>query len=315
MKFLYILLFFFLWTTSLYAVDANAELEQTQSFITLILGIFSTEMLLKIVFAIVVIFFTIILSKFIQSKLFGYLEAANIWDEWSKEEIIGVISRTINIIVLITWFSITLWVLGVDLGIFMGWIWFGIWFTLRTFLTNFISGIIIVSQWSYHIWDLIEVWGKMWRITKINALFTEIEEFDGVIFNIPNVRFFEENVRNFHTNDKRRIDVEVVVAYDTDIVQAKKILMQVISNFPNILQAPAADIIVDNLWERWIVLKLRFWINSAENYITLRSNITETVNLAFKQTGIVIPYPHITFFYSKNSIFFIEFFYLFKSNI
>jgi len=134
----------------------------------------------------------------------------------------------------------------------------------------------------------------MWRITKINALFTEIEEFDGVIFNIPNVRFFEENVRNFHTNDKRRIDVEVVVAYDTDIVQAKKILMQVISNFPNILQAPAADIIVDNLWERWIVLKLRFWINSAENYITLRSNITETVNLAFKQTGIVIPYPHIT---------------------
>jgi len=273
MKFLYILLFFFLWTTSLYAVDANAELEQTQSFITLILGIFSTEMLLKIVFAIVVIFFTIILSKFIQSKLFGYLEAANIWDEWSKEEIIGVISRTINIIVLITWFSITLWVLGVDLGIFMGWIWFGIWFTLRTFLTNFISGIIIVSQWSYHIWDLIEVWGKMWRITKINALFTEIEEFDGVIFNIPNVRFFEENVRNFHTNDKRRIDVEVVVAYDTDIVQAKKILMQVISNFPNILQAPAADIIVDNLWERWIVLKLRFWINSAENYITLRSNI------------------------------------------
>lgn len=272
----------------------------TESFLSVLLSVFSAEMLFKIVFAVIVIFLTVILSKFVQSKLFRYLEAANIGDEWSKEEIIGVISRTINIIVLITGFSITLWVLWVDLGIFMWWIWFGIWFTLRTFLTNFISWIIIVSQWSYHIGDLIEVWWKTGRITKINALFTEIQEFDGVIFNIPNVRFFEENVSNYHTNDKRRIDVEVVVDYATDIVEAKKILMKVISNFPVVLKSPESDILVENLWERGIVLKLRFWIHSGENYITLRSHVTETINLAFKQTGITIPYPHITLSWNKN---------------
>jgi len=264
------------------------------SFVNVLSWIFSTETVLKIIFAIFVIFLTYIVSKFIQWRLFWYLEKANIGDETSKEEIIGVISRTINIIVLITGFSITLGVLGVDLWIFMWGIGFGIGFTLRTFLTNFISGIIIVSQGSYHIGDLIEVWGKMWRITKINALFTAIEEFDGVIFNIPNVRFFEENVCNYHTNDKRRIDVDVVVAYDTDIVQAKKILQKVVSNFPMVLAAPESDILVESLWERGVLLKLRFWINSKENFITLRSNVTETVNLAFKQTGINIPYPQIT---------------------
>ena len=234
------------------------------------------------------------LSKFIQAKLFGYLEAANIGDEGSKEEIIGVISRTVNVIVLITGFSVTLWILGVDLGIFMWGIWFGIWFTLRTFLTNFISGIIVVSQGSYHIGDIIEVGGKMGKITKINALFTSIEEFDGVIFNIPNVRFFEENVSNYHTNDRRRIDVEVLVAYDTDLVQAKKVLYKVASNFPMILKAPETDILVEKLGESGIVLKLRFWIHSSENFITLKSNITETINLAFKQTDIKIPYPQMT---------------------
>ncbi len=231
----------------------------------------------------------------------NYLESANIWDEGSKEEIVGVISRTVNVIVLITWFSLALWVLGVDLGIFMGGIGFGIWFTLRTFLTNFISGIIVVSQGDYHIGDLIEINGKMGRITKINALFTSIQEFDGVVFNVPNVRFFEENVSNYHTNDKRRIDVEVVVDYTTDIVKAKQVLQKVASNFPNILQAPETDILVEYLGERGVCLKLRFWIHSGDNFITIKSNITETINLAFKQTGITIPYPQVTLSWKLDS--------------
>jgi small conductance mechanosensitive channel len=182
----------------------------------------------------------------------------------------------------------------------MGWIWFGIWFTLKTFLTNFISWIIIVSQGSYHIWDLIEIGAQRGRITKIQALFTEIEELDGTIFNIPNIRFFEENVRNFHTNDKRRIDVEVVVWYETDILQAKKVLQKVVSNFPMVLSAPASDVIIGNLWDKGVELTLRFWVSSKENYVTLKSNVTETVNLAFKQTNIHIPYPQITLSWTLN---------------
>jgi len=292
-----LVLCFALFPQSIFAA-VSAWVEWEESRVSAISQLFTWEFIfnlfVNIALVVVVIILTFIASKFIQSKLFRYLEAANIGDESSKEEIIGVISRTMNIFVLITGFSISLWILGVDLGIFMWGIWFGIWFTLRTFLTNFISWIIIVSQWSYHIWDLIEVWAQRWRITKINALFTEIEELDGTIFNIPNVRFFEENVRNFHTNDKRRIDVIVKVWYETDILQAKKVLQKVISNFPMVLQAPASDVLIEDLWDSWIILKLRFWVNSKENFVTMKSNVTETINLAFKQTGIHIPYPQIT---------------------
>jgi small conductance mechanosensitive channel len=77
-----------------------------------------------------------------------------------------------------------------------------------------------------------------------------VQEFDGVTYNIPNVRFFEENVSNYHTNDKRRIDVEVMVDYDTDIITAKKVLLKVASNFPQILHTPDPDVIVNDLAER-----------------------------------------------------------------
>lgn len=294
MKYLLSLFLFLTSTYTVFAVNDSSEVWQTQDFLSTLISFFSTELLLKIIFTVIVVVLTLLISKLIKNKLFWYLERANIGDESSKEEIIGVISRTVNIIILITGFSIALWVLWVDLGIFMWGIWFGIWFTLRTFLTNFISGIIIVSQGSYHIGDLIEVNSKMWRITKINALFTAIEEFDGVTFNIPNVRFFEENVRNYHTNDKRRLHIDVVVHYGSDIVAAKKVLRKVLTNFPMILAAPEPDILVEELWERWVCLNLRFWVHSKENFIELKSHITETINLAFQQTGIKIPLPQMT---------------------
>jgi small conductance mechanosensitive channel len=84
------------------------------------------------------------------------------------------------------------------------------------------------------------------------------------------------------------------VDYTTDILQAKKVLQKVVSNFPMVLLTPEPDILIEELGQNGVLLKLRFWIDSRENFITLRSNVTETVNLAFKQTGIKIAYPQIT---------------------
>lgn len=270
------------------------EAEQTSDFIGTLFSFFSTQMLLKVIFAVIVVILTFVISKVVQSRLFWYLESSSLGAQEGKEELIWVISRTVNIVILITGFSITLGVLGIDLAIFMWGIWFGIGFTLRTFLTNFIAGIIVVTQWVYHSWDLIEVEGNMWKIQKINALFTAVEQFDGVVFYMPNIKFLEQEVRNYHTNDKRRITVETIVEHGSDIVKAKQILQKVIANFPNILQAPQYDVIIDSLWENGILIQTRFWMHSTDNYFTLKSNVTETINLWFSQAGIVIPYKQIS---------------------
>ncbi len=285
---------FLISATQVYSATSWGEVEQTASFITVLLSLFSTEVLLKVIFAIIVIILTFVISKLVRVKLFGYLESSSLWAQEGKEELIGVISRTVNIIILITGFSITLGVLGIDLAIFMGGIWFGIGFTLRTFLTNFIAGIIVVTQWVYHSGDLIEVESNRGTIVKINALFTSVEQLDGVIFYMPNIKFLEQEVKNYHTNDKRRMSVETVVEYGTDVAKVKQILWKVVSNFPNILPAPAHDIVIETLSDNGILVRLRFWIHSDDNFVSIKSNVTETVNLAFAQSGIVIPYKQIS---------------------
>lgn len=273
---------------------ASNETEKSQENANIILSFLSTDLLLNIIFAMITIVLTFFLAKIITSRLTKYLEWNYAWEESGREELVWVLSRTVNISILSIWFAITLTILGIDMGIFLWWLWFGIGFTLKIFLTNFISWVLMVTQWFYHLWDIVEVGSRTWRIRKIHALFTAIEQFDGITYYIPNVTFLEQEVCNYNTNDKRRIDVSVGVDYDTDIIKAKTVLMKVIESFPNVLKLPASDVLVEEMWDSSIKLTLRFWINSTDAFITLKSNVTETVNLAFRQAGITIPFPQVT---------------------
>ena len=268
------------------------ELEQMGQNTNMLIQFFSIEMLINVLFALVAIIMTFFISKIVDSKIIKFAESNG--DSENREELVWVLTRTANISILAIWFSITLWILWVDMWIFMWGLWFGLWFTLKIFLSNFIAWVIMVTQWSYHNWDIIEIEWTLWTIKKINALFTEVEKFDGVIFIVPNVKFLENNVQNFHRNDKRRVDIQVWVDYNTDIVKAKKVMLQVIDNFPGILKSPDSSVYITKFDDSAINLSLRFWISSKWKYFEMKSNVTETINLAFKQYWINIPFPQIT---------------------
>ncbi len=288
------LLQLFLFTKEVSALVSWQDLETSNENVWIILSFFSKDLFINIVFAIVVIILTFLIAKILTSKLTNYLEKSADWEWSNKEELIWVLTRTVNISVLTIWFLITLWILWIDTSILMWWIWFWLGFALKIFLTNFIAWILMVTQWYYHNWDLINIWEKTWRIKNINALFTSIQQFDWIIFYVPNIKFMEENVSNYDSNDKRRVDINIWVDYDTDLLKAKEIMLRVLDNFPNILQAPSSTILVDKFWDNSINLNLRFWINSSDKYLEIKSNVIETINMAFKKYWIKIPFPQIT---------------------
>ena len=63
--------------------------------------------------------------------------------------------------------------------------------------------------------------------------------------------------------------------------------------FPNILKNPEHKVIIDKLDDSGILIRVMFWISSKENYLSMKSNVTETINLAFKQSEIHMAYPHL----------------------
>lgn len=298
--FIFFIFTFFISTSTVFwaSIDQTSGIDTSTKLLWLVSADTVVSIVTKLILVIVTIVWTMIAKKVSTDRLIGYLETKFEWSWW-WDEVIWVVTRSVNVTVLVIWFSIVLGILWVDLWIFMWWIWFGIGFTLKTFLTNFTAWIIMVTQWVYHNWDLIEVWTDMWKIVKINALFTAVEKLDWVIFYIPNINFLEEKVANYHSNDKRRIEIEALVDYDTDITKTKAVINKVLDNFPNILKEPSSQIIIDKLDDSWILIIIRCWIRSNDNYIATKSNITETINLAFKQAKVWIPYPHMEIIQKK----------------
>lgn len=277
-----------------FAVVTEAEKEQTNNFISSVLSLVSTQMLLNLLFAVLTIGFTFFVAKIVRNKVFIYLE----WKLWgegaNKQEMLSMTSRIVNITIILTWITLALGILWVDMTIFMGWIWFGIGFTLKTFLSNFIAWIIMVSQWIYHHNDFIDVEGKQWKIIKVNTLFTTAQQLDGVIFTIPNIHFLEKEVMNFNTAEKRRVDIDLHFEYDADIIKIKSVLKKVALTFDEVLTSPEAKVIVESFDDSYIKVQYRPWILSDTNFIATKSNILETINLAFKQSWIEVAKQKIT---------------------
>lgn len=292
--FIWKIFIYFIFLYNFLSITYAADSTEKSSNSTIIPS-FSSEIFKNVFLALFVIVLAFFLAKFFSSKVTKYMELKyNWWETW-KLEMIGVVSKVINWTIIFTWFLIALSVLWLDISIFLGWLWFGIWFTLKIFLTNFISWILMVTQWTYHNWDLIEIWWITWNIQRIYSLYTSVKQYDGIIVYVPNVKFLQENVANYHTNERRRINIDIWIDYEADVVKAKKIMRQVVDQFPNILKDPEPIITVDKLDDWAINLVLRFWINSKNwKYLRTKSNVTETINLAFSQSWIVMPYPQLT---------------------
>ncbi len=289
------LIFLFFWENVTYAVESvKSASDDVNNNINILSKIFNWQLFINLIFAFVIIVFTFFLSKLIPWMLSRHFEK-KIWTDWgNKEEILWVLTRTSSVTILVIWLSAVLTIIWIDMTIFIWWLWFWLWYTIKSFLENFITWIIMVTQGSYHNWDLIKIDWQMWKIKEISSLYTSVEQFDWVMYFIPNKKFMEENVSNYYTNDKRRIDIEVIIDYKNDVYKAKNLMMQIVKKFPNILLAPAPKVMVNKLWEDWVQLILRVWIDSSWKYFSTKSNITETINLLFKQEWIVIPYRNVT---------------------
>jgi len=295
-KLFYILFIYLLGFSNTFATTPTKE--EDSGRLQFLKSIFSTDTLIDILLIIIIAIVTFFLMNFVRRKLTHYMESK--WNWESREEMIWVITRVSDITFLSLGFAITLGVLWVDMWIFMWGLGFWLGFTLKIFLSNFIGWVIMVTQDSYHNWDLIQIEWKMWYIKKINALFTEVEQFNGVVFYVPNSKFLENNVENYHINAKRRVEVNIWVDYATDLVKAKKVVMQVLNSFANILKAPYPEVIITEFKDSAINLNIRFWIDSKADFFEIKSNVTETINLAFKQSWIVIPFPQVTLSNREN---------------
>ena len=114
---------------------------------------------------------------------------------------------------------------------------------LQGTLQNFAGGVIILLLKPYKVGDYIEQGGISGIVKEIQVFNTLLITLDNKVIVVPNTQLATNTLTNYTRSEKRRVDVNVGIAYGEDINKARKVLIDLAMSHPlwpysNWAQAP-----------------------------------------------------------------------------
>ena len=162
---------------------------------------------------------------------------------------------------------------------------------LQNNIANIANGIIIVSTKMFKKGDFITVGSVSGSITDINFLFVTLTTPDNKKVTLPNSMIVNSEVTNAGANKTRRLDWTFSVAYESDVEQVKKIIIDVMNSNGKVYvtedKKPFCRL--KTLGASSIDFFANCWVDS-EDYWDVYYYVVENVYNEFKRNNISVPY-------------------------
>lgn len=172
----------------------------------------------------------------------------------------------------------------------------GVGFGAQNILNNFISGLILLVEQPIRVNDMIEVDGHLGTIAAVNARCTRVKRVDGIDVLVPNSKFLENSVINWTlVDDLVKSDVEVGLAYGSDVQLARTILMEIANAEDRIVQIDGKKPVVffNSFGDNSLAFNLYFWMRATHvgQVAGLRSDLRFEIDRRFREANICIAFP------------------------
>jgi small conductance mechanosensitive channel len=162
---------------------------------------------------------------------------------------------------------------------------------LQGSLSNFAGGVLIMIFKPFKVGQLIEAQGELGVVKEIQIFTTKLSSPNNKEIIIPNGSLSNGNIINYSSQGTLRVDHTIGVGYDTNIKQAKEVLMNVLTSQEKVLKDPAPTVNVSELADSSINFAVRPWVKS-EDYWDVYFDTLEITKNELDKAGIEIPYPH-----------------------
>lgn len=159
-------------------------------------------------------------------------------------------------------------------------------------LTNIAGGLILLCFKPFEIGDFIETSSHSGTVIDIGLIYTTINTPDNKRVVIPNGTVSNASVVDYSSYETRRLDLEISVAYDSDIDMVKDTLLALANAHELVLKDPAPFVRLGAHGDSALIFKLRVWVKSSD-YWTVNFDLLEASKKVFDKRGIEIPFPQI----------------------
>ena len=163
-------------------------------------------------------------------------------------------------------------------------------FSLKDVLSNYISGVILLSARPFHIGDQVVINGYEGTITQVQLRSTTLKTYDGRMVYIPNQEVFQASITNNTASKYLRSSVFVGVDYDADIVEARAVIVKAVSTHARVQSDPVPEVLVHELAASTVNLEVRFWVDSRRaGFLETTSIVAQSVKEALQEHDIEMP--------------------------
>ncbi len=164
----------------------------------------------------------------------------------------------------------------------------------QTLVHDWLAGIFVILENQYNVGDVVEVAGVSGVVEEFSLRRTTLRDLDGTVHSVPNGQI---SVASNMTRSWARVNLNVEVAYDTDIDRASAVvnaLGQELFADPawsdRMLEAPGVAR-VDSLGASGVELKVLGKVVPAQQW-AVTGEIRKRILSRFASEGIEIPFPH-----------------------
>lgn len=178
----------------------------------------------------------------------------------------------------------------------------GIGLGLQQTFNDVISGIILLSERSIKIDDVLEIDGDVVKIESIGLRTSKALNRDDISIIIPNSLITTSKVINWsHQSKKTRFKIDVGVAYGSDVEKVIKILEESAFEHPEVSNRQFVEARLMNFGNSSLDFQLLFFSKNIFRIGKAKSDIRRTINKKFTENGVTIPFPQMDLHLRSNT--------------
>lgn len=168
----------------------------------------------------------------------------------------------------------------------------GIGLGLQQTFNDIVSGMILLSERSIKIDDILEIDGDIVKIQDIGLRTSKGLNRDQISIIIPNSLITTNKVINWsHQSVRTRFKILVGVAYNSDTDLVTKVLIESALEHEQIKYKELVDVALINFGDSAIEFQLFFYSEDIFSIEKIKSDVRKIIVRKFQENNIVIPFP------------------------
>ncbi|NND07581.1 MAG: mechanosensitive ion channel [Saprospiraceae bacterium] len=237
---------------------------------------------------------------FLSARLMAWIVTQLIlFSYYRKNEIDSGKRFAINQLVIYFIYVIALFVIIDNFGIKLTVLWggiaallVGVGLGMQDVFRDLISGIILLSDRTVEVHDIVDVNDHIGEIQKIGLRTSTIHGRNDTTLIVPNSKLVSDQIINWTESDRKvRFSISVGVAYGSDVNLVKSLLLRAVAKSDSISTVPAPFVRFKDFGDSSLDFEVFFWSYHLMDIENVMSDVRFMISSLFTEYGVTIPFP------------------------